>query len=125
MKVNHLKHFVLFFISISISGITNINSPDKNLSLKFFISDGKAFYKIDYKTQTIIDTSGLGFEFLNCIESGTKSILEHPELYRIYYSNFRRCLIKRFPFSIFYTTEKDAIIVHSVFSNRQDPNKLP
>jgi len=68
---------------------------------------------------------GLGFEFLNCIESGTKSILEHPEMYRIYYSNFRRCLIKRFPFSIFYTIEEKAIIVHSVFSNRQDPNKLP
>lgn len=43
---------------------------------------------------------GLGFEFLNCIESGAKSILEHPELYRIYYSKFRRCLIKRFPFFI-------------------------
>jgi len=46
---------------------------------------------------------GLGFEFLGCIENGTKSIIEHPEMYRVIYSNFRRCIIRKFPFSIFYT----------------------
>ena len=68
---------------------------------------------------------GLGFEFLNCIDDRTKSILKYPNMYRIYYSNFRRCLIKRFPFSIFYTIEDKSIIIHSVFNNKQDPSKLP
>jgi len=68
---------------------------------------------------------GLGFEFLDCVEVAIKSIVQSPELYRIYYSQFRCCIVRRFPFVIFYTIEGDAIIVHSVFDSRQDPQKRP
>lgn len=68
---------------------------------------------------------GLGFEFLDCIETGLKSILENPEIYQLKYSNFRSCVIRRFPFSIFYTIEKAEIVVHSVFDDRQDPEAKP
>ncbi len=68
---------------------------------------------------------GLGFEFLDCVEIAVKSILENPEMYRINYSSFRGCLIRRFPFLVFYTAEDAEIVVHSVFDNRQDPEKRP
>ena len=68
---------------------------------------------------------GLGFEFLDCVEIAIKSIVRSPELYRIYYSQFRGCLVRRFPFTIFYTIEENEIIVHSVFDSRQDPKKRP
>lgn len=68
---------------------------------------------------------GLGFEFLDCAEVAVKSILAHPEMYRIHYADFRGCVIRKFPFSIFYTLEHDEIIVHAVFDNRQDPGKRP
>ena len=68
---------------------------------------------------------GLGFEFLDCVEITVKSILENPEIYRIYYSIFRGCVIRRFPFSVFYTVEGTEIVVHSVFGNRQGPEKRP
>lgn len=68
---------------------------------------------------------GLGFEFLDCIELSVKNIIRFPEIYQISYSNFHRCVIRRFPFSIFYTIESNEIIVHSVFDNRQDPKKMP
>ncbi len=68
---------------------------------------------------------GLGFEFLDCVEIAVKTILENPEIYRIYYSIFRGCVIRRFPFSVFYTVEGTEIVVHSVFGNRQDPEKRP
>ncbi|WP_089728335.1 type II toxin-antitoxin system RelE/ParE family toxin [Candidatus Thiosymbion oneisti] len=68
---------------------------------------------------------GLGYEFLGCVEVGVKSILDNPELYRVYYSHFRGCVIRRFPFSIFYTIEDREIVVHSIFDNRQDPKKRP
>jgi putative addiction module component (TIGR02574 family) len=41
------------------------------------------------------------------------------------YSDFRGCPIRHFPFSIFYTIENFEIIIHSVFDNRQDPDKRP
>ena len=68
---------------------------------------------------------GLGFDFLDCIENGVKSILDNPKIYQINYSNFRCCVIRRFPFCIFYTIEKTEIVVHSVFDSRQSPKKAP
>jgi plasmid stabilization system protein ParE len=68
---------------------------------------------------------GLGFEFLNCVEAALQNIIHYPEIYPIRYSCFRGCPIRRFPFSIFYTIERNAIIIHSVFDNRQDPKKKP
>lgn len=68
---------------------------------------------------------GLGFEFLDCVENSVKSILDNPEICRIYCSIFRGCVMRRFPFSVFYTVENNEIVVHSVFDNRQDPEKRP
>ena len=68
---------------------------------------------------------GLGFDFLDCVEIAVKSILENPKMYRSFCSIFRGCVIRRFPFTIFYTIEDKEIVVHSVFDNRQDPKKRP
>jgi toxin ParE1/3/4 len=68
---------------------------------------------------------GLGFELLDCIEIATKQILVFPEAYQLSYKNFRRCVTRRFPFSLFYTIEEDVIVIHSVFDNRMDPGKRP
>jgi len=68
---------------------------------------------------------GLGFEFLDCVEVSIRSILENPKMYRVYYSYFRGSVIRRFPFSIFYTIEDKEIVVHSIFDNRQEPKKRP
>jgi len=53
------------------------------------------------------------------------SVLENPEVYRVVYSGFRRCVVRRFPFSVFYTIEGPDVVVHSVFDSRQDPAKRP
>ena len=68
---------------------------------------------------------GLGFEFLDCVEIAVKTIIENSEMYRIHYLKFRGCVVRRFPFSVFYTVEEKEIVVHSVFDNRQDPEKRP
>ncbi len=58
---------------------------------------------------------GLGFGFLDCVEVAVKSILDNPKMYRVYYSHFRGCVVRRFPFSIFYTT----------MSQLQNPLSMP
>ncbi len=68
---------------------------------------------------------GLGFDFLDCIEIAVKSIMDNPEIYKMSYKNFRSCVVRRFPFSIFYTIDPNEIVVHSVFNNRQNPDKRP
>lgn len=68
---------------------------------------------------------GLGFEFLDCVEAVIETIQRIPKLYAKHHAHFRRVLVRRFPFSIFYTIEKKEIIVHAIFDNRQDPARLP
>lgn len=68
---------------------------------------------------------GLGFEFLDCVEVGIKGILVFPEMYEQAHQRFRRCLIRRFPFSVFYTIEETEIAIHAVFDNRQDSSSRP
>lgn len=68
---------------------------------------------------------GLGLEFLNCLEGTINHILENPKLYSVKYKAFRSALIRRFPFSVFYTIEKSDVVVYAVFDNRQDPVKSP
>lgn len=66
---------------------------------------------------------GLGDEFLRCVEACIESIQRHPLLYRIAVDEFRRALIRRFPFEIFYETTDAAIVVYSVFHCSQAPAK--
>ncbi|MBI4826178.1 MAG: type II toxin-antitoxin system RelE/ParE family toxin [Nitrospirae bacterium] len=68
---------------------------------------------------------GLGFEFLDCIEVSLNNILAFPEMYKTLYACLRGCVIRRFPFSIFYSIEGNEIVIHSIFDNRQDPEKHP
>lgn len=68
---------------------------------------------------------GLGTEFLNCIESSLQNVLSYPDMYQVAHFDFHRCIISRFPFSLFYKIENDNIIIHAVFDNRQDPSKQP
>ena len=68
---------------------------------------------------------GLGFEFLDCAEAAIETILQMPKLYPKQHGPFRRALVRRFPFSIFYAIEEKEIVVHAIFDNRQDPARLP
>ncbi len=68
---------------------------------------------------------GLGFDFIDCVELTVKSIAEQPESFAVRYAKFRGAVIRRFPFTIFYTIEQQEIVVHAVFDNRQDPAKRP
>ena len=49
---------------------------------------------------------GLGFDFMDCVEIAVRSILENPKMYKIFYSFFRGCVIRRFPFTIFFTIRR-------------------
>lgn len=44
---------------------------------------------------------GLGFDFVDCVESSIKNILAFPQMFQKVYSIFRRCTIRRFPFQYF------------------------
>jgi toxin ParE1/3/4 len=65
--------------------------------------------------------TGLGADFLLCVEEGLARIQRAPEAYPVVHKDVRRLLIKRFPYGIFYVVERSAIIVLAVFHERRDP----
>jgi len=67
----------------------------------------------------------LGSQFLKRIDKSIIIIAENPRMYAQQYLNFRRCVIRQFPFSIYFTIETNRIVVHAVLDNRLDPEKRP
>jgi plasmid stabilization system protein ParE len=66
---------------------------------------------------------GLGEEFLGCVEVCVQSIRRNPELYSIAHESYRRALVRRFPYAVFYEYAEDTITIYAIFHCSQDPGK--
>lgn len=56
----------------------------------------------------------LSARFASELERVYSAIMEYPQLYPIVYKGFRRGLLQRFPYSVFYVVEKSLILVVGV-----------
>jgi len=65
--------------------------------------------------------SGLGSDYLNTVEAALAGIQRNPTAYPIIRGEIRRCLVRRFPYAIFYLMEPTKIIVLAVFHIRRNP----
>lgn len=66
---------------------------------------------------------GLGLEFLRCLEATLSFIQRYPSMYPSVFGDYRRALIRRFPYAVFYEIESTRVVIHGVFHCSQDPNK--
>ena len=66
---------------------------------------------------------GLGEEFLSCVEACIQAICRNPEMHATVHADYRRGLVRRFPYSVFYEYAGDTVIVYCVFHNSRDPKK--
>jgi plasmid stabilization system protein ParE len=66
---------------------------------------------------------GLGEEFLSCVDACIQAISRRPELYAKVHEEYRRALVRRFPYAIFYEYTSGKVIVYSIFHTSQDPKK--
>jgi hypothetical protein len=68
---------------------------------------------------------GLGMDFLRCVEAALFSIQRAPLSYPTVHETYRRSLVRRFPFAIFFefVPDQDRCIVYSVFHCSQNPKK--
>jgi plasmid stabilization system protein ParE len=63
---------------------------------------------------------GLGDEFLDEIALAMREMETHPEMPRLFFENFRRILLRRFPYKIFYQVVGDRVIVFRVIHAKQE-----
>ena len=66
---------------------------------------------------------GLGEEFLNCVDACLNGILRQPELYAVILEQYRRAMVRRFPYAVFYEVTGDVVTVYGVLHTARNPDK--
>lgn len=69
-------------------------------------------------------SAGLGEEFLRIFYACASEITQNPLLYPKVYSEFRRRLLRRFPYAIYFMIKGDQIIVFGLFHCARDPRTI-
>jgi len=67
---------------------------------------------------------GLGLDFLRAVEASVQLIQRHPLMHQMVHEHYRRALVRRFPFALFYEHGGGKITVYAVFHGAQSPEKL-
>lgn len=67
---------------------------------------------------------GTALYFLRCVDAAIARLTRHPEVGPVQFGPFRRLLVARFPFGVFYSIESSNVIVHAVLHLWRDPEKI-
>ena len=67
------------------------------------------------------NSKGLGSEFIRVIDASLSKISRNPYAYPTIYREFRRILIRRFPYGLFYLVESEAIYIFACFHVKKNP----
>ena len=70
-----------------------------------------------------MQSEGLGERFRDHVDECIGRILKNPELFEVVYKQYRRAIVRDFPYAIFYACQGDAVTIHSVFHSAQNPRK--
>ena len=66
---------------------------------------------------------GLGEDFLSCVDACIQLVCRHPEIHPLVYEDYRRALVRRFPYAVFYECCENTVTVYCVFHTSRDPAK--
>jgi hypothetical protein len=66
-------------------------------------------------------SSGLGIEFLDEVQRVIDLVRKYPKIGQPLKPGFRQALLRRFPFSLIYSIEADAILIVAVAHQRRRP----
>ncbi len=65
--------------------------------------------------------SGLGDDFLLCLDVVLITINKNPLLFQVRYKHIRMAMVPRFPYGVFYFIDGERIILTAVFHLSRDP----
>jgi plasmid stabilization system protein ParE len=65
--------------------------------------------------------TGLGEDFLDCVDDLLERISQMPESYAIVYRDIRRAVLRRFPYAVYYRIISSRVVVIAIFHGYRDP----
>ena len=66
---------------------------------------------------------GLGEEFLSAVDASIAYIRRNPMANSAVRDEYRRCLVRRFPYAVFYEYSEPAVTVYAVLHTSRNPDK--
>jgi len=67
---------------------------------------------------------GLGQEFLRSFYACAHAIAAQPTLFSAVHRDFRRRLLRRFPYAVYYRADADSVKVFGLFHCARDPKRV-
>ena len=67
---------------------------------------------------------GLGDDFIRMVYAEFECVQVFPQRWELVYASFRRALIRRFPYVVYYIADQGQITVYGVFHSARDPNAI-
>ena len=67
---------------------------------------------------------GLGEEFWRVFYACCEELARNPQSYVRIHRDFRRRLLRRFPYAIYYRIEGDCVVVFGLFHCARDPRRV-
>ena len=68
------------------------------------------------------EATGQGRRFREAIYALVERMSDNPRQFPVVFKNVRRALLRRFPYSLFFVVEGDALIVIACFHASRDPS---
>jgi toxin ParE1/3/4 len=69
------------------------------------------------------EAAGLGRRFRQAVDAMVERMSDNPRQFPTVFKNVRRALLRRFPYSLFFVVEDDALIVIACFHASRDPSR--
>ena len=66
---------------------------------------------------------GLGEEFLSCVDACIQGICRLPEMHTKAHKEYRRALVRRFPYAVFYEHVTGTVTVYCVSHTSRSPER--
>lgn len=64
--------------------------------------------------------AGLGAQFIQRFRDCVERIVKSPEMHEIVSGNFRRTILHRFPYAVFYELTNDQVTIYAVLHTSRD-----
>lgn len=69
-------------------------------------------------------SAGLGAEFLRVFYACAGELIRDPQVYPRVHGDFRRRLMRRFPYAIYFRVQGEFVVVFGLFHCARDPRRL-
>ena len=70
-----------------------------------------------------VQRTGLGSSFLTSVDASVQAIRRMPTRFPVVKGEYRRALVRRFPYAIFFAVIEHVVTIGCVFHTSQNPDK--